>query len=110
MIIKDANTDHLIAGFCLGDGRVHQTPSGDGFLETDPNGNDTSGSITEKWLEQSQSPENSKVPFSRAWWWDVLLTHLYHCKIKYTNEEEMRRDGEVTNFIIQRIERKIDSP
>ena len=46
-------------------------------------------------------------PFTKDWWWQLLLDHVYLCKWKYRNLEEMKSDSELTDFIISRIERKI---
>lgn len=46
-------------------------------------------------------------PFSKDWWWNQLLEHVYLCKWKYRDLEEMKADSELTDFIIGRIERKI---
>lgn len=37
----------------------------------------------------------------------MLLTHVYLCKWKYRDLNEFKKDRELTQFIIQRIERKI---
>jgi hypothetical protein len=46
-------------------------------------------------------------PFSEDWWWNILLEHVYYCKWKYINYDEMTKDAELTNFIIKRIKIKI---
>ena len=46
-------------------------------------------------------------PFSKDWWWQQLLDHVYLCKWKYRDLEEMKADHELTDFIIDRIETKI---
>ena len=44
-------------------------------------------------------------PFTRNWWWQMLIDHLmYNCKFKYLNEERLTRDEEMLNFITKRIE------
>lgn len=51
----------------------------------------------------------SSKPFSKKWWWQVLLNHTYLCKWKYLDLEEMKADSELTDFIIGRIESKIEN-
>lgn len=38
----------------------------------------------------------------------MLLDHVYLCKWKYMDLEEMRRDSELTDFIIGRIKTVLD--
>ena len=42
-------------------------------------------------------------PFTEHWWWQILLDHVYYCKWKYRDLEEMKRDSVLTDFIINRI-------
>lgn len=48
-----------------------------------------------------------RKPYTKDWWWDRLLEHVYYCKWRYRSEKEMIQDSELTSFIIHRIEKKI---
>lgn len=51
--------------------------------------------------------EGSLRPFTKDWYWQLLLDQVYLCKWKYRDLEEMKSDSELTEFIIDRLERKI---
>ena len=55
----------------------------------------------------SKTTESEPKPFTKDWWWQVLLNHVYLCKWKYIDFDEMKADSELTDFIINRIETRI---